>query len=306
MSRQIPVETTDVLLGESITKAFVDKLAAGHVKEAEDMGSRFTRAKLREDAWSRSLITPITLGNDELDRSVDSDLPVKIVELEPDTKAYAMTFKGTAQGEWFSSKRYMAKFFKIESKRHKKSKFELMTYQNDIRQLLTEIAQKEIARIEDETMNAGLEAVATGAQHLVLAGGLTPSNVATALKAHVARASGVSPQPVGKLLMTKSLYYDMIKLPYTTLGAPASRIFDGGVDVEDKVWGVPVVTTIKSDLVSANDFYIVPPEDYLGKFYLLQDATLFIKMEADIIEFWLYEAIAQAIGNALGPTRVTV
>lgn len=306
MGNQVPVETTDVLLGEAITRGFYDKIKQGRVKEAADLGSRFTRTKLREDAWSRSVITPITIGDDELDRSVDHDLPVKIIEKEPDTKAYAMTFKGSARGTWFSGQRYAAKFFKIESKHHKKNKFELMTYQNDIRQLLTEIAQKEIARIEDETMNTGLEAVATGAQKLTLAGGLTPANVATALKTHIARASGVSPQPVGKLLMTKSLYYDLIKLPHTTLGDAARRIYDEGVDSEEKAWGIPVVTTVKSDIISANDFYILPPEDYLGKFYLLQDATLFIEMKADMIEFWLYEAIAQAIGNSLGPTRVTV
>jgi len=306
MSNTIPVETTDVLLGESITRGFYDKIKEGRIKEAADMGSRFTRTKLREDAWSRSVITPITIGDDELDRAVDHDLPVKIIEKEPDTKAYAMTFKGSARGTWFYGERYMAKFFKIESKHHKKNKFELMTYQNDIRQLLTEIAQKEIARVEDETMNAGLEAVAIGAQKLTLAGGLTPANVAFALKAHIDRASGVSPQPVGKLLMTKSLYYDIVKLPHTTIGAPAGRIYENGVDSEEKLWGIPVITTIKSDIIANTDFYILPPEEYLGKFYMLQDATLFIEMKADMIEFWLYEAIAQAIGNSLGPTRVTV
>ena len=59
-------------------------------------------------------------------------------------------------------------------------------------------------------------------------------------------------------------------------------------------------------MIAANEFYILPPEDYLGKNFLLQDATLFIKQEADILEFWLYEVIGAAIGNALGPTRVSV
>ncbi len=304
MPNQVPVETTDVMMAQAVTDGFYRKIAEGRTKEAEDIGSRFTRTKLREAAWSRSVLPPITLSDDELDRAVDHDLPVKIIEKEPNTQAFAMTFKGTAQGTWFSSQRYLVKFFKIESLRHNKSKFELMTYQNDIRQLLTEIAEKEIAKIEDTTLNFGLEAAAVGAQFLALAGGLTPTNIATAMKTHTGRAG--NPQGIGKFLMTKSLYYDLIKLPFTTLGDASRRIYDQGVDSEEKLWGFPVITTIKNDIIADNEFYILPPESFLGKFFLLQDATLFIKQEADIITFWLYEAIGMAIGNSLGPTRVSV
>jgi len=39
-------------------------------------------------------------------------------------------------------------------------------------------------------------------------------------------------------------------------------------------------------------------------FFLLQDATLYIKQEADIIEFWSYAAPGIGIGNTLAMQRV--
>jgi hypothetical protein len=86
----------------------------------------------------------------------------------------------------------------------------------------------------------------------------------------------------------------------------ASRHYDDGVEEEEKLWGIPVVTTIKNDLVAAKDIWLFSPETYLGNFYLLQDATLFIKQEADLIEFWSYSAPGLGIGNTNGITRMTL
>ena len=79
-----------------------------------------------------------------------------------------------------------------------------------------------------------------------------------------------------------------------------------GVEAEEKLWGIPVITTIKNDIIPNNEFWLFGPENYLGNFYLLQDATLFIKQEADIIEFWSYSAPGIGIGNDLAMTKVTL
>jgi hypothetical protein len=115
--------------------------------------------------------------------------------------------------------------------------------------------------------------------------------------------------PVGKMLMTKSRYLDALDLPATSVGDDiAKRHFDEGIESSNKLWGIPVVTTIKSDIYSnANAWVFAPqaPNNFLGNFYLLQDATLFIKSEADIIEFWSYEALGLGIGNRLSIQQIT-
>jgi hypothetical protein len=296
----VNIETTEAS-AKQVLSGFLNKLSEGRDKEAADMGSRFIRQKLRQESFFRNVITPVTLSDDELDRDVNTDLPMKIVEKEPDSRAYSIPFKGQAKGSWFSGPRYAIKFFKIEGTRFKKSKFELMSYQNDIRSILSDNSVKDMADQEDIHGLAALNTVAVGPKHLVLAGGLVATNMVLALQAHVLRK-----QPIGKLLMSKALFLEALKLPYTTIGDAARRMYDGGVESEEKLWGIPVVTTIKTDIISANDFYVLSPENYLGNFFLLQDATLFLKQEADMIEFHTYESVGGGIGNDDSVTRVTL
>jgi hypothetical protein len=100
--------------------------------------------------------------------------------------------------------------------------------------------------------------------------------------------------------MTKELYYEALDLPATSVGDDvASRHYDAGIEEEEKLWGIPVVSTIKSDILNPKKAYIIAPENFHGVFFLLQDATLFIKQEADMIEFWSYAAPGIGIGNSI-------
>jgi hypothetical protein len=297
------VETTGVT-AQLINSNFVKKIEDGRIKEAQSEGSAFIRSKLRQTSFAREIMPPIVLADDEIDRDVDTDLPRKIVEKEPDSVATFVTFKGTGDRTWFSGPRYAVYFGKVESQRFTKSKFELMTYQNDIRKILTDNSVKDMADIEDGKFYESCVEIMTAnpTQDLSGAGSLVADKVVEALKAHINRKV-----PIGKLLMTKELYYDVLKIPATSVGDPiASRHYDDGVEEEEKLWGIPVVTTIKNDIVQNDEFWVFSPENYLGNFFLLQDATLFIKQEADIIEFWSYSAPGIGIGNTNSITRYTL
>ena len=111
--------------------------------------------------------------------------------------------------------------------------------------------------------------------------------------------------PVGKLLMTKATFMECLKFDQSDVGDDIlSRHYDDGLQGEEKLFGVPVVTTIKNDIIADNSMYLFAPQNYLGNFFLLQDATLFIKQEADLIEFWSYSAPGIGIGNNLGVARL--
>jgi hypothetical protein len=113
-------------------------------------------------------------------------------------------------------------------------------------------------------------------------------------------------RPIGKMTMTKSLYYEALDLVATSVGNDvASRHYDEGVENEEKLWGFPVITTIKSHVHDPKKAYIYAPENYLGNFFLLQDATLYIKQEADTITFWTYAAPGIGIGNRLSVQSIT-
>jgi hypothetical protein len=299
---------TQQVSAQFINSNFVRKVEDGRTKEAEAEGTAFIRQKLRQESFAREVIEPVLLGDDEIDRDEETDQPKKIVEKEPDSVATFVPFNGTAARTWFRGKRFAVYFGKTESQRFTKNKFELMTYQNDIRKILSDNSVKDLADQEDtkflDTINAIIDA--NLATQRTLAASFNSSAFKLGFQGLVNRK-----QPIGKMLMSKSTYYEALDLPATSVGNDvATKHYHEGIEAEEKLWGIPVISTIKREIVddvagsTRRSAYIFAPQNYLGVFYLLQDATLYIKQEADIIEFWSYAAPGIGIGNTNAAQRI--
>jgi hypothetical protein len=294
-------ETTNVS-AQYLNAAFVRKIAdEGKIKEAAVEGTAFVREKVRQESFAREIIVPVGLQDDEIDRDVSTDQPKKIVEKEPASFATYVPFTGQGPRVWFRGPRYQIYFYKVESQRFTKSKFELMTYQNDIRKILSDNSVKDMADVEDiRFLTTISEIIALNPAQV------TPAPAFNSVAWSKAQQSMANRRrPVGKFLMTKELYYDAINLPATAVGNEiAEGHYREGIEKEERLFGMPVVTTVKSDvfqtvLGSSRTAFVFSPENFLGNFFLLQDATLFIKQEADIITFYTYESIGLGIGNRL-------
>ena len=301
-------ETKEVQ-AQVVNHNFLRKLEEGRVKEAQDEGSAFIRMKVRQESFFREIINPILLADDEIDRDENTDQPKKIIEKEPDSVATFVTFQGTGPRTWFRGPRYAVKFGKTESQRFTKNKWELMTYQNDIRKILSDNSVKDMSDQEDQKATDTVNAFLALAPTQILAPGTFASSAFKAGFQNLVNRK----QPIGKMLMSKSLYYEAIDLPATSVGNDvASRHYDLGIEAEEKLWGIPVISTIKDHIVDGapdgsktrRSAYIFAPQNYLGCFFLLQDATLYIKQEADIIEFWSYAAPGIGFGNTRAVTRL--
>ena len=57
------------------------------------------------------------------------------------------------------------------------------------------------------------------------------------------------------------------------------------------------IITIKRDLVPDDSIYTFAAPKFIGKSYLLEDTTLYVKREAFLLEFFGYESMGSAIGN---------
>lgn len=304
------VETSQ-LSAQYLNKNFINKLENGQTKEAEEKGSLFLRKEIREHSIARKILTPMDITEDELDQSLDSDQPMKIVEKEIDTRASFVPFRGTGDHKWFYGDKYAVKFGKIETERFSKSKFELMTYRNDIRKYLTDNAVYDMANQEDNKFFRLVdEAIALDAatQEIVvpIGTGTVAQQIQKAVVAGYQRMT-TKRKPLGKLVMAKSLYLEILNSDQAQVGDNITgRHYDKGVEGEESLWGIPVCTTIKAGtvldgnktIIKDNEIYFMPHENFLGNFFLLQDATLYIKQEADIFTFWSYSAPGIGIGVA--------
>ena len=63
------------------------------------------------------------------------------------------------------------------------------------------------------------------------------------------------------------------------------------------------IITIKRDLVPDDSIYMFSDPKFIGKSYLLEDTTMYIKREAFMLEFFAYETTGGALGNTSGLAR---
>lgn len=286
---------TETINVQFLNQAFLDKIDQGMTKEAGVAMSAFVRQKLREDGFTRKILDPIMVTAAELDRQL-TDEPTVIVEKEPDSVAANMPFLGRPEPRYFTGSRYAVTFNKISSQEFKKSKFELATYRTDIRTVLQENSVKDLQKQEDQNFYNNCIAVAQANSNLyTIGGGLSVANLMTATKYLVQKQV-----PVGCILMTHSLYADLLKQPATQLGSPLASELTRGATNLDNFFGFKIVTTNKNDILPDNRVIVFSAPQYLGQMYLLQDATVFLKTEADMVQFQSYEALGVGIGNVNG------
>lgn len=286
---------TETINVQYLNQAFTDKLDQGLEKEAGVAMSAFVRQKLREDGFARKILNPVMVTAAELDRQTTEE-PTIIVEKEVDSVAANMPFLGKSQIRYFTGSRYAVTFSKVQSAEFKKSKFELATYRTDIRTVLQENSIKDLQKQEDSNFYNNITTVAAANNNVFnVAGGFTVQTLINGVKNLIANQV-----PVGCVLMTQQMYADLLKQPATQVGSPLASSLMTGAATLDNFFGFKIITTIKNDILPSNQAIVFAPPQYLGQMYLLQDAMVFLKTEADIVSFMTYEAIGSGLGNVNG------
>jgi hypothetical protein len=290
---------TEGINTQFLNQSFLDKIDQGMTKEAGAVMSAFVRQKLREDGFTRKILKPVAITASELDRQLTEE-PTIIVEKEIDSVAANMPFLGRGALRYFTGARYPVTFQKIESDTFVKSKFELATYRTDIRTILQENSVKDLQEQEDKNFYNNADLIANSNGNVVTTtGGFSIANLMKGVKKMTSNKL-----PVGCILMTHSMYADLLIQPATVVGSNKAGAFLTGEESLNNFFGYKIITTNKSDILPDNKVMIFAPEDYLGQFYSLQEPTVFLKTEADQISFRTYEAIGAGIGNTNGIVQV--
>jgi hypothetical protein len=282
-----------------INEKLIDQIEQGEglKKEAEVNVTSFIRDKLREESFTRQIITPQLISADQLDRDAYTDKPKKVIDKEPNSKATWVSFRGTPKSNYFTGPRYEIYFAKITSDKFEKSIHELKTYDNDIRQILSDNSIKDIQEQEDASFINSCEQIVQNAGPSQLldfrnAGGLIKENFLESRKAlRVLRI------PHGVSLMSQATAEDILKWNANEIGDGAATVqYEKGL-VQRTIFGGKVIYTIKNDIIPDGTIWHFGTEQFLGKFFFLQDATVYIKHERDMISFDVYEVLGMGIGN---------
>lgn len=298
-----------------INQVLFEKLSSddrGMMKEAIDAVNDFTRIKMREDGFFRRIMPPLPISNDELDRQVSTDKPVKVVDREPDSPAaISIPFATLPMNLYIRGDRYLVMLDRITTPRFTKDVDELRTWIMDIRQVLSDNAIKDILAEEDGKFIRAVDAALVGAgttlptsgtvQYQQISGGITRDTLWESMKIMPNTPFNLE---VHTALVNNITIKDIAKFGRDEMGG------DMSVDIMRDGWssakfmGIDWIVTIKKDLVPTNHVYHFADPKFIGKHYQLEDTTMYIRREAYMLEFFAYETSGGTIGHTGGLSHV--
>ena len=286
------------------------------IKQAKDNFTYFIRDRVRELGFARKIFEPVFITEADLDRIPNSDEPAIILSKDMDATAYTLPFRGKGETKYWDGEDFVITFHKYESDKFTKSKFEMMNSKVKYDKLLEKRIIEAMYQVEDETVMNAVKAViakaeadASGTQYLATGEGLTKSSIKMLIqmmsKLRMIPADPKSDKDRPKLLMTTTLKQELIELGLFEIGdAGVSKHFNNGVAGITRLMGFPIVTTIKDDIVANDEVYMIAPQDYSGRFMILQDHTIVIKTEADMISFFSYASMGFGIANTKSCAKI--
>jgi hypothetical protein len=294
-----------------LNETLFEQLSSGMEKQAIDAVNDFTRIKMREDGFYRRIMPPLPLTNDELDRRVDTDKPVKIVEKEVDNPpAQSIPFATLPSNQYIRGSRYQVSFDRIVTPRFTKDVDELRTYVMDIRQVLSDNAIKDMLAEEDGKFITAVNTALVGADTTVpasgvaqwqtVSGGITRDTLQDAFK--------IMPKTpwhleVHTVLINNVTIREIFKWGRDEMGGDFAQDIVRNGWSEQEFMNARWIITIKRDLVPDDTIFMFSDPKFIGKSYTLEDTTMYIKREAYLLEFFAYQTAGGTIGHTGGLAR---
>jgi hypothetical protein len=100
----------------------------------------------------------------DLQRSTEHDTLVKIIDIEPGSRAMSLNFRGQPEATYVNGKRYAISFFTISSLKFEIVEQELMAYEMPITKIIEENSLKDMVEIKDREFLNHVEACIDGMQ----------------------------------------------------------------------------------------------------------------------------------------------
>lgn len=325
-----------------INDKFMEKIASGNLDKAAEVATDYTRLTLREEGLLRKILPPQTITSAELDKQIDTDEPVKIVEKEVvQPLSMSVGFATLPKNQIMKGDRYRVDFARILSPSYFQDVRRLEQYDYDIRNVFKENAVKDHMTAEDVPFFNTVNAIVTPSAATQTGGswapttyvspvtgkvqfydfryasgnpkgsssGLTVSNMVDALKllsigfTPGGGTLGANQTPIrlntDLVVMNVNTGREYLKIAHSQIGDQAEQFFKDGLSLTT-ILGQKHLFTIKDDIIPDGYAYFFAAPQFLGKFYELEQPTMFVDRRAFMIEFFLYSSLGASIGNPFG------
>ena len=148
---------------EVLNKELLDRIISaedGPLTKAASAAGTMLRRRIRESGFLRQILPAQQIGNDDLTPQKDSELPVVLEEMEPDSPgAVSLPFSDTADTAFYRGDKFVTDFSVISTREYVKNVNELRTYKGDLRGVITDNALKDMQTTEDAGFIAGVDSI---------------------------------------------------------------------------------------------------------------------------------------------------
>lgn len=311
-----------------MNELFASKLSTSEGKEKiAEYGGSYIRDRLREVSFARKVVPPEQVTRADCQRSVNHDTLVKIIDIEPKSRAMAITFRGQPDARFIRSDKAEVAFFTISSEMFQKTEQELLAYEMPITKIIEENSVKDIQEIEDREFTIHIEA-AVQALQLEANGGvpaaLNRTTIGTTVefsvrKGELARTAAGNTAEVlpiqrpdvvnlfkmldgnrlrsERLLMTEVDWDDILQWTVEDFGdrVQSETTVDGYK--YNTILGRSYIRTIKTDILRPGNVFVFAKPEFFGKFYVLNNTKFYIDKIANMITFQAWEDIGMSVVN---------
>lgn len=286
----------------------------GHVKAASAAATEMTRRVLREDKFSAAILPYASISNDQLDYFLEMEDPAIIYEMEPAIPgAMSISNENTANTVTFKGDKYLLTFHTNTTPEWVKDVNLLRKYKTNVRQVIIDNSLRDLSRQADVDFLQGVNAICgaipgakspqTGLEQFVQYGGRIDRDNWVSCKQLLPDRRLLN----GVFLCNRRTWSEFERWDRNSMGgdfAEKLALEGSGAFQKAQFGGIDFVVTMKNDLVGNGDLYQFTKPNFLGHAGVLEEPTMYVKKDKDILRFSCREKIGVVIGNEAGVQKV--
>jgi hypothetical protein len=296
-----------------LKKELIDDILSsddGVVKKASITTSKATRTQIREEGFQRAIIPFDKITNDDLDYLGDEEISGVWFELEPDSPpARTVPYNATPNTFTYRAEKYIVLISVITTEEATKNINHLRTYKTDIRQVVNDNMLRDIHTEEDTSFIVTVDRLVGNQVALSNLASIETQNVdmeGAVSRVNLKRAQSFLTDrrlPIGVFLINQRTANEFLGWHRDEVGGDlAADLLQNGLKAMERfeMFKTPYIATIKNDLVPNGYMYQFTTKEFLGNALMLEDITVTIKKEYEIIRMRAQEQVGFTIGNTRG------
>ena len=295
------------LTADTINELFLQKLDSKEGMDKVAMaGSAFIRQKIREVSFARKIINPEYVTQADCQRSTQHEGLVKIVDIEPDSNATIINFRGEADTTYIAGERFEIPFFAVASDDFQKTEEELLAYEMPLTDVIEKNSIKDIQKQEDTAWMAKFDAAIAADSANQSATVTLDSDLSIKKSSFVTLFDMLDGNELKTdvLLMNSKTFNKLLLYDATSVGDQiGSQVTINGCTYAT-LFGKKLIVTNKTDLVG-DEIYAFAAQEYLGKYFILNDLKFWVDKKRNIITWGAYETIGGGIGNTKSVVKIS-